>query len=574
LSTTQEKPGESVPIEGSATTSGAAPDPLANLPGPAGATYRWLDDRLGINAVIRPILVHPVPRSTNWFNVLGSATLTAFIFQVVTGIFLALVYVPAPNDAYKSLQWIVNTSYFGHLLRGIHYWGGSAMILLIFAHTARVFLTGSYKYPRELNWLLGVGLLFLTILMGFTGQLLVWNQDSYWAIVVGAEQAARTPFIGSFVAQIVIAGQVVNATTLTHFFAIHVFIVPITMALLITGHLYLVIYQGISEWPEPSTVVDPKTYKEKYHKILEDGIPFFPDAMAKDAIFAGLVGVVVLLLAIRFGGAPLGHPANPTNIITNPRPFWFLIWYFAFLAEIPPKIENIVIIGFPAAVILWMLVLPFYANKGERAPTKRPWAVGSVFIAVVATAELIYMGYQSPWSPVFTATGQLKSVPPAIVANLHGPAEAGAQVFHDSACIACHMVGGVGGIRGPALDNIYHQYTEPRLVTQIAVGGNGTGYQIMPGFGTSLTSTKMDELIAFLRQLPAAEKKASSQVAAPNHLKASSPSANGAGPSKDSTTQVRYGRDSHGRRLLFLFVKHKLVLTMPTEVKASASAQK
>ena len=252
----------------------------------------------------------------------------------------------------------------------------------------------------------------------------------------------------------------------------------------------------------------------------------------------------------------------------------FLIWYFALLAEIPSSIENIVIIGFPAAVILWMLVLPFYANKGERAPTKRPWAVGSVFIAVVATAELIYMGYQSPWSPVFTATGQLKSVPPAIVANLHGPAEAGAQVFHDSACIACHMVGGVGGIRGPALDNIYHQYTEPRLVTQIAVGGNGTGYQIMPGFGTSLTSTKMDELIAFLRQLPAAEKKASSQVAAPNHLKASSPSANGAGPSKDSTTQVRYGRDSHGRRLLFLFVKHKLVLTMPTEVKASASAQK
>jgi ubiquinol-cytochrome c reductase cytochrome b subunit len=576
VSPTYEKPGESGAVLDHSSVAGPDPkDPLANLPGPAGVMYRWLDDRLGINAVIRPILVHPVPRSTNWFNVLGSATLTAFIFQVVTGIFLSLVYVPAPNDAYKSLQWITDTSYFGHLLRGIHYWGGSAMILLIFAHTARVFLTGSYKYPRELNWLLGVGLLFLTILMGFTGQLLVWNQDSYWAIVVGAEQAARTPFIGPLVAQILLAGQVVNGTTLTHFFAIHVFIVPAVMGLLIAGHLYLVIYQGISEWPEPSAVVDPKTYKEKYHKILEDGIPFFPDAMAKDAIFAAFAGLVVLLLAIRFGGAPLGHPADPTNVVTNPRPFWFLIWYFALLAEIPSSIENIVIIGFPAAIVTWMLLLPFYANKGERAPSKRPWAVGSVFIAVLATAELIYMGYQSPWSPVFTDTGQLKTVPPNIVANLHGPARAGAQVFHDMACIACHQVGGVGGIRGPALDNVYSQFTEPRLVIQIAVGGLGTGYQAMPAFGPRMSSTQMDEMIAFLRQLPAVEKKASSQVAAPTIGKVSAPLATGVSPTKESTkTQVRYGKDSHGHIVMFLFVNKRLVLTAPVKVRVSASAQK
>ncbi len=326
------------------------PPPL-RLPGPAGVVYRWLDDRLGIDAVIKPVLVHPVPRSTNWFNVLGSATLTAFIFQVITGVFLTLTYIPSPNGAYQSLQWITNDAIFGRTLRGIHYWGGSAMILLIFAHTARVFLTGSYKYPRELNWLLGVGLLFCTILMGFTGQLLVWNQDSYWAIVVGAEQAARTPFIGSWVAQVLVAGQVVGAATLTHFFAIHVFIVPGLMFGLIGGHLYLVIYQGISEWPEPSNVVDPKTYKAKYHEILEDGVPFFPDAMAKDAAFALFAGAVVVILALVFGPAPLGHKADPTNYITNPRPFWFLIWYFALLAEIPAQIENVVIIGLPALIV-------------------------------------------------------------------------------------------------------------------------------------------------------------------------------------------------------------------------------
>lgn len=494
------------------TVAHSEPEAPLRLPGPIGPVYRWVDDRLGIDAVIRPILVHPVPRSTNWFNVLGSATLTAFIFQIVTGIFLALSYVPAPNDAYQSLQYIVNTSLFGHFIRGIHYWGASAMILLIFAHTARVFLTGSYKYPRELNWLLGVGLLFLTILMGFTGQLLVWNQDSYWATVVGAKQAARTPVIGPWVEQLVLAGQTVGAATLTHFYAIHVFLVPGLMFLLIGGHLYLVIYQGISEWPEPSNIVDPKTYKEQYHKLLTDGIPFFPDAMAKDAAFALLAGAVVIVLALIFGGAPLGHQADPTSVVTNPKPFWFLIWYFALLAEIPAPIESIVIIGFPAVIITWMLLLPFYANKGERAPSKRPWAVGSVFLAVLATAVLAYEGYQSPWSPVFTATGQLEKVKPSLIVNLTGPAKQGAYLFSSKGCIACHQIDGVGGARGPSLDHVYQTFSaDPaRIYEQILYGGGGTSYQAMPAFGSILNPTQVSQIIAFLRTVPAAEKRGTS----------------------------------------------------------------
>jgi len=490
--------------------------PPLQLPGPIGVVYRWLDDRLGIDAVIKPVLVHPVPRSTNWFNVLGSATLTAFIFQVITGVFLALTYIPSPNGAYQSLQWITNKAIFGHLLRGIHYWGGSAMILLIFAHTARVFLTGSYKYPRELNWLLGVGLLFCTILMGFTGQLLVWNQDSYWAIVVGAEQAARTPIIGSLVAQVLVAGQVVGGATLTHFFAIHVFIVPGLMFGLIGGHLYLVVYQGISEWPEPSSVVDPKTYKQKYHEILKDGIPFFPDAMAKDALFALFAGVVVIILAVVFGPAPLGHKADPTNYVTNPRPFWFLIWYFALLAEIPAGVENFVIIGFPLVIVLWMIALPFYANKGERAPSKRPWAVASVFIAVLATAALVYEGYQSPWAPVFDPQGNLKHVPAAVLQRLTGQARDGALVFEQRGCIACHSVDGVGGIRGPSLDGVLSRMPVWRFNIQVLVGGRGTSYQYMPAFGKILNTTEMDQLVAFFKALPKAEKQASVSHAALN----------------------------------------------------------
>jgi len=471
--------------------------------------YGWLDDRLGIDAVIRPILTHPVPRSTNWFNVLGSATLTAFIFQLVTGVFLALSYIPAPNDAYRSIQYIVNDSLFGHFIRGIHYWGGSAMILLIFAHTARVFLTGSYKYPRELNWVLGVGLLFCTILMGFTGQLLVWNEDSYSAIVVGAEQAARTPFVGQWVVDLFFAGKAVGGATLTHFYVIHVFLVPGLMMGLIAGHLYLVVYQGISEWPEPTSVVDPKTYKEKYHKLLEDGIPFFPDAMAKDAIFALFAGAVVIALALIYGGAPLGHPANPGSVMTNPRPFWFLIWYYAFLALIPPQIENLLIIGFPAVIITWMLILPFYAGKGERAPSRRPWAVGSVCVAVLSFMVLGYVGYVSPWAPRFTATGTTIRVPAQVVKNLPtAQAKEGAALFGTYACTACHSVAGAGGIRGPAVETMYRDYeADPKaLYAQIAVGGKGTSYQAMPAFGEILSAPQMQYLVAFIKAEPHATR--------------------------------------------------------------------
>lgn len=514
--------------------------------GPLGAVYHWLDDRLGIDAVIRPIVVHPVPKNTNWFYVLGSATLIAFTFQVITGVFLALVYVPSPNAAFASLHWITYQSVLGRIVRGIHYWGASAMILLIFAHTARVFLTGSYKYPRELNWLMGVGLLFLTLGMGFTGQLLVWNQDSYWAIVVGAEQAARFPFIGSWLAQIVVAGQVVGASTLTHFYAIHVFLIPGLMFLLIGGHLYLVVYQGISEWPEPGDVVDPATYKQRYHEILQnESVPFFPDAMAKDAFFALIVGIVVIVLAVTAGPAPLGVKADPTNFITNPRPFWFLIWYFALLAMIPAEVENYFMIGFPLIIIVFMLALPFWANRGERAASRRPWAVGSVGAAVLISAVLMYEGYASPWAPVFSTTGKLLAVPPAVVSNLKGPARTGAHLFKTEGCIACHMVHGVGGVRGPDVDNIIYQFpVRARLIEQILYGGHGTSYQYMPAFGKILNPSQVNDLVAFLNALPKANMAASSSHQA-------APSGNAAPAARQHTTAFKKAhgasRPVHGK---------------------------
>lgn len=260
---------------------------MAKRQAPAGGNaltfaYRWLDERLGIGMVVRATLLHPVPRTVNWWYVLGSAVLTTFLIQVVTGIFLAFTYAPTPDHAYASLDYITHQQLLGNVLRGIHYWGASAMVTLIFAHMAAHFLTGSYKYPRELQWVTGVFLLFATLVMAFTGQVLRWNQDAYWGLSVAIAQAARTPLIGPLAAQLFAAGPEINGQTLTHIYIIHMLLIPGGIFALIGVHLYLVIYKGISEWPVPNKPVDPRTYWAEYEEILHtDGEPFFPPPYSK-----------------------------------------------------------------------------------------------------------------------------------------------------------------------------------------------------------------------------------------------------------------------------------------------------
>jgi ubiquinol-cytochrome c reductase cytochrome b subunit len=248
--------------------------------------FRWFDDRLGLSSTIMPVVQHPVPRNVNWWYVFGSASLTAFILQVITGVGLALNYVPAPNDAYQSLQFITYHATLGHVLRGMHFFGASAMVVLVLIHMTRVFLTGSFKYPRELNWLTGVILLALTLTMAFTGQVLRWDENGYWSTVIAAEQIGRTPLIGPGLMHLLIAGNVVAGSTLTRFFSTHVFLIPALVFGFIGVHLYLVIHKGISEFPEPGRPVEPATYRRYYDALLEDGIPFFPDAAWTDMVFA------------------------------------------------------------------------------------------------------------------------------------------------------------------------------------------------------------------------------------------------------------------------------------------------
>ncbi len=193
----------------------------------------WLEERSGLVGAIRYFLFRKVPSDTNWFQTLGSATLTAFLVQATTGIVLAMYYQPGPTTAYASIQHITNDVWGGWLVRGMHKWGASVFIILMFLHMGRVFLFGAYKYPRELNWIIGVLLLASGLAEGFTGYLLPWDQTSYWATVVGINLNGTAPFLGPFIAQFLQGGTYINANTISRFYSIHMLILPAAIAGLI-----------------------------------------------------------------------------------------------------------------------------------------------------------------------------------------------------------------------------------------------------------------------------------------------------------------------------------------------------
>ena len=214
--------------------------------------YNWLDERLGLTAIYETILNRKVPK-VNWWFTLGSASLFLFAMQAVTGIFLTMYYVPDPNTAYDSIQYIMTGVNFGWLIRGIHHWGASLLILTAFIHLLRVFFYGAYKYPREFTWITGVMLLIGALGMGFTGYLLPWNQRSYWATTVGTEIAGSVPGVGDFILRVLRGGSDLSALTLSRFFSLHIWIFPAIILAVVLTHLYLVIRLGISNIPDENS---------------------------------------------------------------------------------------------------------------------------------------------------------------------------------------------------------------------------------------------------------------------------------------------------------------------------------
>jgi ubiquinol-cytochrome c reductase cytochrome b subunit len=451
----------------------------------------WVDDRTGLPKVIGETARHLVPADAKWWYVFGSATLCAFMIQVISGIALAFAYIPSASEAYSTLRFISDEAPFGHFLRGLHYYGASAMVLMVGLHMAQVFLFGSYKFPRELNWATGVLLLGFTLVMGFTGQLLRWDQNAVWSVVVAAEQVGRTPFIGKWLAHFTLGGDTVGGATLTRFFAIHVFIMPAFIFAFVGLHLWLVLRHGVSEPPKPGRPVDPRTYRREYQELLKKtGRPFWPDAAWRDVVFCVGMIVVIAALAWCFGAPQLGKPPDPSIVAASPRPDWYLLWYFGVLALLPHGTEKYFMVLGPLLAGIILIALPFISNRGERSPRRRPWAVAAVLITVVMMTTLWVAGAKSPWSPNFNA----QPLPPSVVGATNGPVFIGAQLFHDKGCLNCHLVADDGGRRGPDLTDVGDRLSKNQMILKIANGGVN-----MPAYAANLTPAEMNALLAFLQ---------------------------------------------------------------------------
>ncbi len=454
----------------------------------------WLGERFELEDSVMAVLRHPVPRElerpVGWWYVLGSATLAIFVMQVVTGVGLAMTYVPAPNSAYDSLQFISHDATLGAVVRGMHYFGAGAMVILVLAHMTQVYLFGAFKFPREANWLTGSLLLLATLAMAFTGQLLRWDQDAFWAVVVAAEQAARAPLLGEWLTRLIVAGNNVGGATLTRFYATHVFLIPAAIFGLIGMHLYLVVKRGISEPPVPGLPVDRPSYRARYAEMLRRGIPFWPDSAWRDAVAAAVVVLAVVLLAAILGAPNLSKPADPTNVVADPRPDWYFLGYFAILALIPPATEALVIVGLPLFAFTFLFLVPLLWPDGERHWSRRPAAIAAVALPFIAYASLTVAGLESPWVPKLEGG----TLPAAVTQGLGDAERRGADLFVSKACFACHAIDGAGGRRGPDLSHVGSRMSRDQITARIATGGGG-----MPSFAGSITPAELDDLTAFLQ---------------------------------------------------------------------------
>jgi ubiquinol-cytochrome c reductase cytochrome b subunit len=449
----------------------------------------WLDDRTGLISWSKRALEHPVPPRTGWWYVFGSATFLAFLLQVVTGIALATAYVPSAAQAYDSLRFISEQALMGHFLRGLHYFGASAMVILIGAHVARTYLMGAYKFPRELNWLSGALLLLLTLALAFTGQLLRWDQTAVWSVIVAAAQAGRVPVIGPGLVKLVLAGDTLGGQTLSRFFAFHVFFIPALVFLLVALHLALVLRHGISERPTPGEPVEKATYRQRYAELMaREGVPFWPDAAWRDAVAGAVVVAIVALLALIVGPPALGNPPDPSILHAYPRPDWYFLWYFAVLALTPNHLETVVIVFGPLIFGAILLLMPLF-NTGERSVKRRPWAGLVVFFIVFVIAAFWMAGIKAPWSPDFEAQPLAASV----VGDTTPVVVRGARLFHEKGCEYCHTIGNQGGKRGPDLSDVATRMTPDAMALKITNGGPD-----MPPFVSNLSPDELQAIVAFL----------------------------------------------------------------------------
>lgn len=336
----------------------------------------------------------PLPKHINLLFSLGSLAMFLLLLQAVTGAFLALYYSPSPEHAHNAVTYISEEVPFGAFVRGLHHWGASAMVIIVFLHLLRVVLYGSYKAPRELTWIFGVFLLLIVLGFGFTGYLLPWDEKAYWATIVGVEIASTAPVLGDFVAKVMRGGAEIGAVTLSRFYALHTIWLPWLAFGLVGVHLFFVRYYGSSGIPQSSSSPADKGGRGVTAE-MKTGKPFYPDQVFEDVVGMLILFAVLASVAL-FVPVPLEDAADPTNADYDPRPEWYFLFLFQLLKYFQGPFEVIGTFVIPTVGMVLLLLLPFLDRSERVVLWKRPIALTVTSVSVAGIVLLTILGASSP----------------------------------------------------------------------------------------------------------------------------------------------------------------------------------
>ncbi len=460
----------------------------------ASRIYAWLDSRLKLKPVKETLLDEPIPGGASWIYVFGSATLFLFFLQAITGMFLTVYYAPTPDHAYDSIRYIETQVLFGAFVRGLHHWGASAMVVAIGLHMLQVFLYGAYKPPREAMWIVGVLLLLLTMGFAFTGYLLPWDQNAYWATQVGINMVGSVPFVGTFLVKVMRGGDMLGALTLSRFFAVHVLFLPATVAVLVALHMFILRRVGpAGPWSggldrrgkggDPSMRREGAAGAGPAERRVHRSEPFYPRQVFMDAVVMLGVFAVVAALALTVS-FPLTDKANPSDHSFVPVPEWYFLFYYQFLKYMEgPILGPIATWVLPGAFIALLLALPFLDPHHERTPTSRPVAMGIGALFLVGVFGLVGLSLHDLQA--------MKRTDPAVAS--------GKSVFEKFQCAACHRIHGAGGAVGPDLSFVGDQRDREWLTKHFRDPQSTSPGSIMPKF--PLDEQQLNDLTTYMLSL-------------------------------------------------------------------------
>ena len=441
----------------------------------------WLDHRTGIETAVRNFLYEQIPASSGWHQVFGSVALFLFLLQAFTGALLAFNYAPTPGDAYNSLRYIMAEVTGGRLMRGLHHWGASMMIVVVVLHMTQVFLYGAYKKPREATWIAGVFLLLLTLAYGLTGYLLPWDNRAYWGTVVTTQVAAQAPLVGPYLLRLLGSQGDVGVVTFARFYGLHVLLLPPATALLIVLHVYLVRKHGVA--PAPS----------------DDALPpkkFFPEQVFRDtvAIFIAFATLFVMAVVVR---VPLEQLADPTDTTYVPRPEWYFLFLFQTLKLFSGPLEVVGSVVLPTLAILVLVLVPFIDRGKMRKVTQRSFATAVVCLAAIGWTGLTVTAVVTTPKPAVAA--QIDFSQPTGWLELSPMEMSGIGYFRQENCTSCHTVGDGKPKIGPDLAGSAIHKTGAWMIQHFKRPSAMVPGSAMPSI--QLSDAQLNTLAAFLLKL-------------------------------------------------------------------------